>query len=70
MAYEEELARAALAKRIYRHARRAGEIRSGDRDAPGNRSLGPVEDISGGGLTGFALTGGPAGGFVTNPGGV
>jgi hypothetical protein len=70
MAYEESLARQALRLRIYRQAQVPGRVRSGDQGAPGNRSLGPVEDITGSGLLGFAMTNtAGVGGFETNPGG-
>ena len=71
MAYEDGLARSTIQRRIYRQAQVPGTVRSGNQGAPGNRSLGPVEDISsvfglvGMGLTGFAMTSG----FETNPGG-
>lgn len=75
MAKEQELFRQTLRTRIYRESNRAGELRSGNQGAPGNRSLGPVSDISsafgmaGLNLLGFAMTGGDNGGFETNPGG-
>jgi hypothetical protein len=74
MSYESSLARSALRTRIYRQAQVPGQVRSGNAGAPGNRSLGPVEDISsvvglvGIGLLGFAHTNDANGGFETNPG--
>ena len=74
--YEDSLAKTALRTRIYRQAQVPGTVRSGNQGAPGNRSLGPVRDISsifglvGMVLLGFAMTGGDNGGFETNPGGV
>lgn len=75
MAKEQELFRQTLGARIRREANRPGEAHTGHQGAPGNRSTGPVQDISsafgmvGLNLTGFAMTGGDDGGFETNPGG-
>lgn len=75
MSHEERHGIDVLQKRIYRKAQVPGIVRSGQAGAPGNRSVGPVDDISsafgfsGFRLLGFAMTGGDNGGFETNPGG-
>jgi hypothetical protein len=67
VSYEKERLRRILASRIYKHSRRAGEIRSGEANAPSGKNPRPVSDITGYGYLGFAMTGGDAGGFNTNP---
>jgi hypothetical protein len=69
MSYEESQTRRALKARIRRDSRSAGEVRSGDQGAPGNKNVGREDDITGFGLGGFSYTNGPDGGFETNPGG-
>lgn len=67
MSYEREQLRRVLASRIYKHSRRAGEIRSGEANAPSGKTPRPVNDITGWGYLGFSRTGGDTGGFRTNP---
>lgn len=65
--YEQSLMRELLDQRSSRAAWRHGVLRQGMLRAPGNRRLLPVEDLTGAGVPGFALTGGDDGGFETAP---